>query len=74
MIFHEIGLHKPDFDENLYDHIYVTRRITARYSRGRNYAVGGENEGFSKNTLRKLRFLPRGERDTAQPSSYIKLE
>ena len=32
-IFHDIGLHKPDFDDNLYDHIYVTRRITAPYSR-----------------------------------------
>ena len=42
-IFHEIGLDKPEFDENLYDHIYVTRRITACYSRGRNCAVGCEN-------------------------------
>ena len=33
MIFHEIGLHKPDFDETWYDHNYVTRRITACYSR-----------------------------------------
>ena len=48
MIFHKIGLHAPDFDENLHDHIYVTRRITAFYSRGRNSAVGVENEGFSK--------------------------
>ena len=32
-IFHEIGLHKPDFDETGYDHNYVTRRITACYSR-----------------------------------------
>ena len=30
--FHEIGLHKPDFDETWYDHNYVTRRITARDS------------------------------------------
>ena len=73
MIFHEIGLHAPDFDENLYDHIYVTRRITACYSRGRNRAAGQENDGFSKNTLRKLRFLPRGERDMVQPSSNIKI-
>ena len=32
-ICHEIGLHKPDFDETWYDHNYVTRRITACYSR-----------------------------------------
>ena len=32
-LFHEIGLHKPDFDETWYDHNYVTRRITACYSR-----------------------------------------
>ena len=32
-IFHELGLHKPDVDETWYDHNYVTRRITAYYSR-----------------------------------------
>ena len=43
-IFHEIGLHKPDFD----DHIYVTRRITACYSRDRNCFEGQENSGVKK--------------------------
>ena len=42
-IVHETGLHKPDVDEKLYDHIYVTRRITACYSRGLNYSVCNEN-------------------------------
>ena len=47
MIFHEIGLHKPDFDETWYDHNYVTRRITACYSR---YNDMFENNAFYKNT------------------------
>ena len=33
MIFREIGLHKPEFDETWYAKIYVTRWITACYSR-----------------------------------------
>ena len=37
---------KPDVDETLYDHSYMTRRITACYSRGRNGAVGYENICF----------------------------
>ena len=44
-IFHETGLHKPDVDETLYDHIYVTRRITACYSR---YNDIFENNAFYK--------------------------
>ena len=31
--FKEKVVHKPDFDETWYDHIYVTMRITACYSR-----------------------------------------
>ena len=73
MIFDELRLHKAFFDENLCTEIAVARRITACYSRGRNCAVGGENMCFVlKNTPRKLRFLPRGERNTAQPSSIMK--
>ena len=49
MIFHEIGLHKPDFDENLHDHIYVTRRITACYSRGLHCSGGNENDKNIRN-------------------------
>ena len=44
-IFHELGLHKPDFDETWYDQNYVARRITACYSR---YNVIFENEVLKK--------------------------
>ena len=72
-ILHEIGLHKPDSDETLYNHIYVTRRITACCSRGCNGAVGYENTCFfEERRAEKLRFLPRGERDTVSLFKYEK--
>ena len=51
-IFHELGLHKPDFDETWYDHNSVTRRITACYSRQNDifekYDFFLKNDFFSK--------------------------
>ena len=71
-MFHEQRLHEAFFDENLCVQIAVARRITACYSRGRNRAVGNENTCFSEKNAPKLGFLPRGERNTAQPYSNRK--
>ena len=46
-IFHQKGLHKPDFGETWYDHNYVTRRITACYSRHND--MFENNAFFNKN-------------------------
>ena len=46
--FNEIGLHKPDVDETLYDHIYATRRITSCYTRHNNMFCTIKNPKFPK--------------------------
>ena len=48
--FHKIGLHKPQFDETWYNHNYVTRRITACYSR---YNDSFQNKVFNKKHIHK---------------------